>query len=389
KIPARKDAIKEAEKAGTPIHNPLASVESYSLPWYFFVLIGAAVLGVGVLIGLRKKKSGTAALILLALFVTASNSEASEAALPTNDEIVALDDPKTAEAALSKLIANKEVKLLEHEALSGRSVLSQGWAIVGLTEIGSRECLERLVDIETNVDQDRLVRCWAMGGLVQATSDYDRLIEFADVADYYPAIAIPLAKRILEKSNGQSVRDLIELTIDLPMLSGPLTDVILQAPISKLTGIMMKDTDISVAQMAAAYLATIGQQQADEVANATIEALACPAGASEVCWKSGALWVPSIKWDKEHGTALVTNLMDWGLWCVANNKSDLLGNVVNNLNSINLNSVVGYDIIYSEDMPGWVTSIGKAIGKNKMQELLLKHNLIDNSKFAKALNAIK
>lgn len=390
KIPARKDAIKEAEKAGAPIHNPLAAIESNSLPWYFFVLIGAAVLGTGVLIGLRKKKGGTAALILLALFITASNSEAGEAAPPpTNDQLAVLGDPKTAEDALSKLIANKDIRLLELEARSGRNTLSQGWAIVGLSEIGSPECLDALIEIENDDKQNKLIRCWAMGGLVQATNDYEGLIKLAEKAVTYPAITKPLAKRLLANSEGQSARDLIALSLKIPVLQGPLTEVILQTPISELTDVMMKDKEMNVAQMAAAYLATIGQQQPDEVANATIEALVCPAGTTEVSWKSGALWVPNIKWSKETGTALVTNLMDWGLWCIANSKSDLLGNVVNNLNSINLNRIVGYNIVYGNDMSAWVTSTGKAIGKDNMQELLLKHNLIEDQKFAKALNAIK
>lgn len=391
-LPERKTEIKAAEADGHPVHNPLASTDSNGLPWYFFLLMGTAVVGVGVLIGLRKKKGSTAALILLALFVTASNNNASKAApatAPSNDLLAALDDPKLAEDALEKLIANKDVRLLESEARLGRSPLSRGWSIVGLTEIGDARCIETLAEIQADDQQDALVRCWAVGGLVQATDDVDELIKLADHATTYPAITKPLAKRLLTNSEGQSARDLIMLSIKLPVLAGPLTDVILETPISELVDVMMSDTDMNVARMATAYLATIGQQQPDEVAEATIKALECPDGATEVCWKSGALWVPNIKWTKETGSALVTNLMDWGLWCFANNKFDLLGNVVNNLNSINLNRVVGYNIVYSDEMPAWLTSTGSAIGKAKMLELLVKHGLIENQKFAQALNSIK
>ncbi|MHC4840817.1 MAG: DUF2330 domain-containing protein [Planctomycetota bacterium] len=391
-IPQRKTEIKIAKDKGAPIHNPLASVNDGGIQWYWLALIGIAALGAGVLIGLRKNRGTTAALMLLGVFLATGTSHASEAAAPAppnNDRLASLDDPKLAEVELEKLIAGKEVRLLQQEALFGRSTLSRGWAVVGLAEIGSQQSKDTLNMVQTDGNQKSLVRCWAVGGLLVATTDPKELATLAGLSSSYPAIAKPLAKKLLAGGDKASVRDLISLSLTVPSIQSAMVDEILKTPPEALVEVMMSDKDMRVAQTAASYLASIGQQQNEAVADAVIKGLECPDGSTEVCWKSGALWVPNITWNKEKGTELVTNLIDWGLWCVANGKTNLLGNVVNNLNSINLNRAVGYQRGGGHNMVQWVKNTGNAIGKEKMEAMLLKHNLIDNQSYAAALANIK
>ena len=372
----------------------IAGASQTKRSWIVWSLLAAAV-GTG-LVFVRKARRTSA--LCIALGVALAASTASAASL---DELVKdLGDGKKAEDAISALVKQAKddkgeretiIASLAETATDDESNVRRGWALVALGEIGGQDVDELLIKIHNDGNQSMLVRTWAAAARVAMTESTDALIEKASLISTFPALGRPIGMRIVEQlskdESGASPEGIISVSIKIPKLQKALGPAILGLGADKLAEVLTTAKDQNVRRMAAAYMGTLAGQGDTGVAAAVVKAYKFDPDAKDVSWKGGPLFVPGIAWKKEDGKELVDNLVRWHLWCDRNGKKSEQTQIHNNLRSLGLVRVVGYQ------NPGW-QPIGtqrwlqiwtKAIGKEGMKELLKEQGVDSDDKYSKVL----
>ena len=300
------------------------------------------------------------------------------AASPT-ELIAALSSKEQAPAALDQLVALKQDALpaLGAAAEDGRDLTQRGWAIVGLRRVGGAQADQVLARIVEGAQQPALVRTWAAAARIDLAPDLDALLALAPLAQAYPATQRPMMKRVGELVNtGQpiSAERLMLAAAQDYQLQAALAPTVVALPSDALLQPMLHSTNQRVRMMAASFLATQGQRPggAEGVAAVVVRGLAFEPAAQDVPWAGGPLYIPGIAWKKAPATQLVGQLIRWYLWADRHGNAAAKTQVANNLNSLGLGNVVGYQPSWGDsDSAAWLRIWAQVAGGRAAVRALL------------------
>jgi hypothetical protein len=305
-----------------------------------------------------------------------------------------LNDGTTAQAAIEKIVAlaatsDKErahvLNGLYQVATTDEEMVRRGWAIAAMAKLGGLDVDEKLIAIHSAESQSMLVRTWAAAARVSMVKSPEALVEKASLIATFPSLGRPIGMRLLEqmqeKDSKITVAQMISLSNKTPELQQALIQPILAAGADELAKTMTQAEDMEVRRQAAAYLGTLGSQDYEAAAKAVIAIYAFDAKAKKAPWDGGPLYVPSIQWNKELGTELVNNLVTWNVWCEENEKSQEQQQIYNNLRSISLAQVVGYQVAGDTGAVAWLTTWEKIVGKERIEKMLTELGVADKAKY--------
>ena len=155
---------------------------------------------------------------------------------------------------------------------------------------------------------------------------------------------------------------------------------------------MVEGNADQVRRMSAGYLGAIANQgKQEEVASSVVESLVFDAMAKDVPWKGGALFLPGISWDKPNAKQLVGELVRWMLWCDVQNREDEKRQIHNNLRSLALARVAGYQSPgwQEVDTNAWLAAWGKVVGRKGIEKILEEQDLSESGKYGEVLKNLK
>ena len=366
-------------------------------------LIGLAI--VSVIVALirsfrEKESSATAIAVLLAFTATAStwaDDIATDKESPSISRTVSglLDKtskPAYAEDAVQQIVelGPKAVRALEQQ-IRTRGIIQQGWAIACLAEIDGESADHTLAAMQQNGSRyGRLVRTWAVAARIARTDSLDDLKPFFSESN--PALQRPLGKQLqlhlAKEKPDRSVETILEIVSSNPQMQSLVTDSILSAGPKPLATVLVNSSNQNVRNLAAAWLATIAQTRQTDAARSVITALKFVPDSETAPWQGGPLWIPSLAWNQQQARDLVTELTSWYVWSDQNGQTAVAQQIVNNFNSVGLQSQAGYQSFSPQTIERWLLVWGEVIGKARMQELLKQQGLDTDSRFKAILNQL-
>ena len=293
-----------------------------------------------------------------------------------------LGNKKTADEAIKSIVgkAKKDektreaiVKELVKVAKKNEDFPTRGWAIAALTQISGQDVDEMLLEIHSDSSQDMLVRTWAAAGRVKMVKTMAGLIEKARLIQTFPSLGRPIGKRILEKvAEDEEItpEKLISISNSIFQLRSALIPAITGLGAEKLTKTMTTAKDNNIRRSAASYLATMANNGDEQVKSEIIKVYNFSKQVKEIPWKGGALFIPGLGWDKSGGIELAGNLVAWHVYCDQNELSSEKNQIHNNLRSISLQNVCGYDRppIFWKRHESLAQELGKSCQKRRHSE---------------------
>ncbi len=374
------------------------STTSYTTGILFFGFLGVLFL--------RRSRTTVilAVLMIGALAVPALASEPT--VLDAQDEMIAqLETSKTAQSAIKSIVANANesdsnretmIKKLLEVINKDESIPKRGWAIAALADIGGQDIDEYLLNIHANNSQNKVVRTWAAAARVSMTRTTNGLIEKANLIGQFPSLGRPIGMRIVEdmKVNAGDIRanQVLEVALKVPQIAAALAPVITAFTPQELVEVMVEGDADQVRRMSAGYLGAIANQgKQEEVASSVVESLVFDAMAKDVPWKGGALFLPGISWDKPNAKQLVGELVRWMLWCDVKDKQGEKRQIHNNLRSLALARVAGYQSPgwQEVDTNAWLAAWGKVVGRKGIEKILEEQDLSASGKYGEVLKGLK
>ncbi|MBW3540766.1 MAG: DUF2330 domain-containing protein [Planctomycetes bacterium] len=307
-----------------------------------------------------------------------------------------LADPKVASGAADELIrrGEKVVPDLLGEAFEGNDLVLRGWAVVCLAEIGGEKAEERLTELSQDAKQPALVRTWAAAGRVKLAESTDELLKLAELIPQFPALGRPVGLRLVAKLNekGETItaEDLLDTTLKVPQLQQSLAPAILAMGSKPLVEAMATARDQNVRRQAAAYLGTLAAQGDKNVAGEVVEAYEFDPNAKTAPWEGGPLFIPGIDWQKDDARKLVDHLIRWYLWTELNEHKQHQAALHNNLRSVQLAQVAGYQSPGFQEVgvDQWLETWGRAIGKEQFRKLLDQQGAANLERYKKILERL-
>jgi len=293
---------------------------------------------------------------------------------PYDVDVEKLSNPKTSQAAIQALIkeGRSSIPVLVRTARTHDTIAVRGWAIHGLSRIDSGEARAALEELATDADEDRLVRTWAWAALVQEAQDLDELSALATQASGFTALERPISKRARAlASDGQSVESLLGLMTRFPKLSASLGPLLLQSDSRELVDVMLQGKTVQIRQQAASYLATKGRG-ADKASamSALVDALRLDRGDDTVPWVGGALYIPSMQWNRARARDVVGELIAWYVYCDVHGLHSERQKITNNLRSVGLLGQAGLGRNLSHDSVRMLQIYGSQAGMDKVASIL-------------------
>lgn len=303
--------------------------------------------------------------------------------------VSALEEAETAEAAASKLTAMgpAAVPTLRDIALHGEDIGARGWAITALQQIPGAEADTALDGIYQYGAAPELVRTWAGAAIINRCADLDCVMGKASMAQQYPALKRPI--RLQVEARSDSLQDIGAALVAMsqnPDLTEPLAPVVLAGGPAPLLDVMFHHADNNARRMAAGFLGTLGQDDALHMEIA--KAYAYTPGADKVLWQGGALYVPSLQWQKKEAQVLVGHLVAWHLYCDRMGLVQEKQQIYNNLQSINLHRPAGMDWP-NQDTNALLVQYGNAAGKQALERILAEQGVKDEDKYQSLLGQVK
>ena len=383
-------------KLGALSHENVRSSSSIALT---FSLLSVGLLGLVLIVRLKRRLRLSTRLVVLFALVAMTTSVASFAEdeadnkKPTIRQLVnQLSHADKAEHAIKALAARAEEAKpqLMGEAIEGNDMARRGWAIAALAEIGGKDVDELLTKVHTDEKQSMLVRTWAAAARIYMTEGTDNLIAKASLAQTFPAVGRPLGMRVIEglsEDKEASPEGILSVSIKVPQLQQALVPTILALGSEKLINVMITAKEQKVRFQATAYIGTLAQNGDKTVGKAVADAYKFDHEAKYAPWSGGPLYVPGIQWDKEDATLLVGNLLAWHLWCDRNKKASEQQQIHNNLRSVGLSRVVGYQTPQNTTVD-WLTSWGKVVGRDGIEKMLKEQGVEDEAKYSSVLEKL-
>jgi hypothetical protein len=303
-------------------------------------------------------------------------------------EVRNLSSPDKAEASIERLkkLGAPAVKHLVGEAIEGSDLAARGWAIVALGEIGGDAVTKRLDEIHANAKLPVLVRTWAAAARVKLAKNAAEVSRLVSLASTFPAVSRPLAQRLvaLSQDDPDAMGTLLTLNQRYPQLQPALKKAITSRGTAALVKALVSGKDNNVRRMAASYLGLMAARGDASVAEQVTAGYTFDPKAQVESWKGGALFLPGIRWNKKSARALVAQLMRWVLWADRHNRADLLQQLNNNMRSIGLAHVAGYQPSGGGAV-GWLRSWRAVVGRAGIEDILTQQGVQNVPKYQAAL----
>ena len=292
-------------------------------------------------------------------------------------EIKLLHHSKTAPQGIETFVkmGDPSLESLKVVVEKSSSVVAKGWAIQAIYQIKSPKAIALLKEIEQNSNLEDLTRNWAAAALINSTTTMEELMASLDLLKQYPSLERPISMKIDTFEGGLNSLQALELIIKIPELKNALAPKILESDPSILIRAMLTHANMEIRRQSASYLATMGRGN-KSVVPALLKMYDFDPKAQEVIWKGGPLYVPSINWDKENGTALFSHLLSWYLFCHKKNLSSEKQQVYNNIRSVQLLYAIGMNRGLGYEAKDIVRNFTTVIGKKAMETLLKEQGLL-------------
>lgn len=365
---------------------------------------GTALLVSGALsFWLRRRRLAIAMFLLGALVVVSGTAMAESDADLKNlslDQLVGrLENHVTSTDATAELVRRADSGKAEREKVVGKlmqiagstgPLAQRGWAIAALAEIAGQDIDESLLKIHASESEPMLVRTWAAAARVAMSRSAEALVEKAQLVTLFPALGRPIGMRLIEQTTKDdahvSAETLLIASIRVPQLQQSLTPAILAAGPEELVGAMQSAQDQQVRRQAAAYLATLaanGGKDNQQVQTRVVAAVAFAPDAQDVPWRGGPLFIPGLNWDQSHARELVGNLIAWHLWCDLHSRSEEQRQIHNNLRSLQLARVAGYQSpgFREVDTATWLRTWRQVVGAEGIEKILKDQNAQNDPRF--------
>ncbi len=318
-------------------------------------------------------------LLMIALLVTTGAVDKGA----VRAKVKELAEVKTSQAAVEDLVkmGNDAVPELIGAASEDPDLTTRGWAIVALGRIGGPEAGKALDRLSNDAKAPPLVKVWAGGARIHMAQNLDEVLALQPLVNAQPALKRPFGLRIraLINAGGSSPAKLLKLAASNWQLQQDLAEAILAGGPKPLLETMAHDPDMNVRQLAAGYVGTIAQRQG-KAANETIglevvKLYKFDPNAKQAPWAGGPLYVPNIGWEHQMAKELVGALISWHLWAELNNHKDEQSKIANNLNSLGLANVLGYQPQWQDiGVVGWLKVWRQVAGVDGLKKLLAEQH---------------
>ena len=281
-----------------------------------------------------------------------------------------LGDPTKAAESVKALvnIGEPAVKSLQVLVTQSKDVTAKGWGIQAISQIPEASALSLLQDIEKS-DQDVLFKTWAIAGIINRTKSKEELLELVSYVSSYPALKRPFALQLERLSGDLNALQMLELIEKIPALQETFASLIVKSEPKLLIDVTLTHADMKLRRQSAGYLASMGRSNSSTIP-ALLKAYDFTPSVSEVVWKGGPLYVPSINWDKENGIALFAHLLSWHIFCEEQSLRSQQRQVYNNMRSLTLLRAIGMPRFIQNNTGRIIKAFTPVYGKRKMQVLL-------------------
>ena len=290
---------------------------------------------------------------------------------PHDEWLLLLNDSKTAPKGIDKLVGLGVTALPSLDEVLGRSKdsIAKGWAIQAIAKIQDPKAVALLKKTEADTKQDSLIRTWAAAAMIQLCTTTDELMDLVPLVQTYPALNRPIGLKLDSLSGGLNPLQALELSLKVPQLQASLQSKILEGEPKILIEAMLTHADMKIRRQSASYLATMGRSNKGTIP-ALLKAYDFTPSAREILWKGGPLYVPSISWDKENGTALFAHLVSWYLFCDKKNLQQEKQQLYNNMRSVTLLGAIGMPRYIRNDTSEILKAFVKVVGSRQLQIML-------------------
>lgn len=283
--------------------------------------------------------------------------------------VAALSDPTQREAAVAALSAGGGRSL---ETIGGIITSSRfnpsvrGWAVIALSRSQGKLPTALLQSLRRDV-ADPLIKTWLSAAEIARASDVNDLNRIGNLQS--PIYRRPLGMAISRLTGGAKVNDLLELAANNRHLQGALLNPVLAHGEKPLLKACLKGGNDNIRRVAAAYLGTLANRGGNHsaIGMAIARSLRYTSG-SVPPWSGGALFIPSINWDKKNGSKLVRELYAWMLDCDKRGHRSCVRQIHNMLISIKLANAVGYRSA-RPDAHYWGRELSRAMGRGTINAI--------------------
>ncbi len=308
--------------------------------------------------------------------------------------VTALASPDTRDGGLASFRAfgDRAVPRLMSEVLQNESLVVRGWCTIALSNIGTEQASLGLAVIEASTAPD-LVRTWASAGRIAVCDSTDELVALSQSALANPSLQRPLAARwlaMLSADGAAGVEDVLRAAAQSWQLQQTVLPLVLRQGPGPLVEAMATSTDGTVRNLAAGSLASLAMSGDHSVAGLVLEAYAFDPRAEDVPWSGGPLFVPGLAWNAVQAKTLARELLAWLVWCDRLGRDDDARAIHNNLYGIGIANAAGYTLPTSGgvDLDAWLRSIGRALGRETIRELLEEQRLLGFARYRALLNEL-
>lgn len=268
--------------------------------------------------------------------------------------------------------ASERAPRAESRLSQDQGLLSRGRLIVTLAGMPSpsvRTELQRQRDAE----QNELVRVWLNAALAITATDLAELIE-SEAWIPTGGLERPVRLRgeaLMADREALSTEQALQLLGRTGHCQRILAPALLARGFDELVNCLYKAQEDSARRLAAGLVASLGGEDLENTQLKLLSALAFHPSAETVPWRGGALYVPSVNWGTLQARMLVREFLSWMIWC--DRRPGFEGEVQvlqNNLRSVGLIRVAGFQPPNSARVADWVAAYGNSYGEIELERLL-------------------
>lgn len=262
----------------------------------------------------------------------------------------------------------------------------RGEAVLALADIRGPEADRALQTLSEDTSGADLIRTWAAAARIQRAEGLDQVIALSPLVQQFPALKRPVKMKIEALPKGDfSVTDGLTLIQSDPSLQGMLMPLMQQQPASSVVEAMLRHPNDNARRTAAGMLAGMDSNASRR---AIVDGFAFQAGAEQVPWQGGALWIPSSRWDRGEAEAIVGSLISWHLFCTQNGDTTSRQQIDNNLRSVGLTQQAGAGRGLYGDTDALLLLWGQSKGRGAVEAILRDHGLTRDAHYMRILNQI-
>ena len=334
---------------GVPDPTPASSLFGWgisaipTLVWQGIVIVGGVIV-LGFSSKLRRLFLAGIAILCLTLPAAAQTSGQDKFRYKKNNRpqqtrvlIDQLADGDEASQAADELIAAGKVSLrsLANLVQQSDSQVQRGWAIVCLAESEDLEADRYLRGLLTQ-DLPELEKTWVQSARIQRMTEIQDVVELFQKNRFDEALARPVERKVLSLLAEKGEKDLEQiliLTNGKPALSQALAAFFSSASPLDFANVSFTAKEDNIRRLATGYLASLGNN--DETVPATvIKRLKFDSAATDYPWAGGALFLPSLQWNRADAEQLFLHLSLWMLLAEKQEDSATKQQLLNNLGDL-------------------------------------------------------